>query len=228
MKSIKWLLALMGVTFIVALWSDSQAKSQALVKSAFTQDSLEAVLDTQRVVTDGVHTWASQRIVQANLERDALNKKLRSESALRAQISAQLDSVRGSGTVSAEPDEDPDDGVQEYEFTDYEKPFSVAMNMSVNVLSEEMEVEWSVKPDPISLAIRVECSRPRPNGVRPASLLVEAPKFFVVRVAEVQQDPMVCNAPLVAEPRDQRKWLWIGTGVGATLLAIWGVGQLNP
>lgn len=171
--------------------------------AAFRADSIEAAADTAELLhlaaLDSTVNFYEIRIVQAELQRDSIDRELQLRPVVRLEGELRFDTLHIVDTVYAmvPPDyAENDPGVQEYEFEGVKPPFSYRGNAIIHVPSQNGIFNVSiVQEDPTPVTVRVGCEN-LPGGIRKAYALVGTDPPFSIVPGEVFQDPDICNPPV--------------------------------
>jgi hypothetical protein len=186
-------------------------------------DSLVADADTTRVaraLDDVQRQVFMRRAIQAEMKADALNKKLKTESSVRATLQFFVDSVyNGNADTNVDGlDGDTLPDVLNVEFNGYTPPFKVSGVTIIDFVEDTAGTKYSVVMDPFKIGMRVECSNKAINGVRQATVLVDAPLFVRVSLDTLRQSPDVCSpppsVPIATSSNRNKLWTALGFGVG--------------
>lgn len=199
-----------AVLALAARWR-GEARSAGLVA-----DSLAAVADSAtREVTalaglgDTVRAW-QRRALQTERERDALDRRLRLETAARSTAEVALRAVRDS--VTAETTADTAD-VRTGRFSLHQEPVSVSVEVRMPPPPAPGVAVIEATVDPIPLAVRVGCRDAEP--ARSAWVTWTGPEWVQVDLRDVQADPDACNPPAsigVTSRSDVAAWPFVATG----------------
>lgn len=198
--------------------------AQSLVNNyrdqAFRADSVAAAADTARLlalqaVSDSVTVY-QRRVVQVELERDALDEELQLRPVIEIPGELRFDTVRIVDTVTAEPSEEP--GRQEYEFEGEDPPFAYRGVASIWPLEYRGIFDVRVyQGQPIEISTRISCGDE--SGVRSAHVTMLADDPFSVLPGQVRADPDVCNPfrpPVFSFSKGKALWAGFGflAGIG--------------
>lgn len=213
--------------FLALVGGAARAIQQARVyrNQSLEKDSIIAANDTARLVQlDSTREAYELRIVQMEMERDQLDRRLRAESALRAQAHVHIDTLRIHDTVPGPVHEDT---TETYGFSGSDGPFSFRgdARLMPNRSGVFNVSVWMREPVPVD--IRVLCQRG--EGIRSASVLLETQDPFHVIPSSVYQDPNVCN-PVLPDvfrwlPRPTPKAIGWEVVKGVGWIALWKVGS---
>lgn len=178
----------------------ADAKADAR-RAGFSVDSLEAVNDTtrtallsaqdsSRLLGDSL-AIAQRRAVQAEQRRDALDRALGVERIATARLSARVASLTTTVT-SSEPTRVTEDSVRAT-FTKRQPPYTVTADVALPLTPAPGRLSLSIGLDPIPLEVRPSCGPRNAQGVRSAQWTVTGPAWATFTLADVQQDPELCN-----------------------------------
>ena len=209
------------VALVVSMSVMTRTYQRKAMEGQFLLDSVMAVNDTMRVSYALDRVRFERRIVQTEMKNDSINKRLKTESAVRLTLQYFVDSVYG---VADHVDMDDIEGdtlpdVLNVTFSGYTPPFRVSGVTTLDFVEDTAGTTYKVSMDPFGINMRIECGKTAVNGVRPALALIETPKFVRVTMDTLRQDPDVCSPPpsipIVASKQANKLWLVVGFGVGA-------------
>lgn len=166
--------------------------ARAVQVAALRGDSLEAALDQTRVIAANDHDAYVRRIVQATVHANALEDSLGLERRARYVATVQVDTLRAfimRAVVAA----DSADSVRRAHFEQVAPPYHLSADVALPRTGTGT-LSASVALDPLRLAATVGCGK-GVGGIRPATLIFEAPRWATVTLDSLHQDPAVCNAP---------------------------------
>jgi hypothetical protein len=171
------------------------AARNQLQESRMEAVNLKASLDTTRLVlldeATGKRTY--QRLSeQHEIERDALDRRLKQESAFRARVEVTLKRIEAriqADTVTR------DGNVFTIPFIHDETPFHITGSTSVDTEAMSGHTDLAVSVDPITLGVRVGCQRS--GAVNAATVNVSTPGWLTAKLDSVTSEPRVCNPPKV-------------------------------
>ena len=166
--------------------------------------------------------YYTRRAVQMNLERDAISKKLKTESQARINAEFLVASVMDTVNAMMAYGEEDSDSTLTVDFSGYKEPFTVKGLVSMNLTSNEANVQYGVQMDPLKVKVRLECGTLVKNGIRPASVLISTPSWASVVLDTVAQSSNICSppAPPVFKVAGKKTgMLWFIAGAGATYAA---------
>lgn len=165
---------------------------------ALARDSVEAAADTQRVtLTDSLRA-VERRSVQVRVDRDAIDRQLRTVTVSRNELAARirsLDTVAvGTPTVVA-------DGVTTAHFDVYSEPYTVSATVELPVPPNSPRLRLAVAIDSVYLDVRQRCDVAEGDGVHRSRVTVTGPTWLPVAVRSSQSDPGACspNAARIAD-----------------------------
>lgn len=185
-------------------------------------DSLAAVADTTRLVA--ADTW-ERRAIQAEIERDDLDRELRQERLATVETEVVVDTVyveTESDSVDVLPD-----GTRHALFNTYQQPIRANIEVWLPEPPREARMEMSLAMDPVPLSLDVTCSESVFDGnVRRAMFRAHGPEWADIRVSTGTVDPTVCS-PTMASPdvsfsfkRNMAKPVLVGAAQGAAIVAL--------
>lgn len=192
-------LALAAVFGAIGVYQAHRARQleRAVQAAALRGDSLEATLDQTRTIARNDHDAYVRRIVQAVQHGDALEDSLGLERRARYAVTIRFDSLR-SVVAQAIVMADSADSVRRAHFEQVERPFHLSADVALPK-SGVGTLTASIALDPLRLGATVGCGKAR-AGVRPATLVFDAPAWATVSLDSLTQDPAVCNAPAGLPP----------------------------
>lgn len=218
-----WLAAML-LTMSVTLLVQSHTSKVALHNLTLEKDSVEASLMVTKILHANNTDYYTRRAVQTDLKIDALNKQIKTVSMARATLQFMVDSIYGSAdhvdVDGLDGDTLPD--VLNVNFSGYTAPFTVAGVTIIDLVEDTAGVKYSVVMDPFKIGARIECGKTAVNGVRPASLFVDVPKFMRVSIDTLRYSPDVCSPlppPVFKIASKKTGLLWFLGGVATTYAA---------
>lgn len=212
-----WFVAVI-IGLVVAYQARVNRAEQAAWRSQIVIDGLFAAADTTRVMHEKDKDLYIRRAVQAEMKVDALNKKLKTESSVRATLQYLVDSVYGAADVDdSGMDGDTLPDILNLPFSGYTQPYAVSGTATIDFVEDTAGVTYKVVMDPFKIGVRVECGKQAVNGVRPASMVIEAPSFVRVSLDTLRQAPEVCSPPLSVpvQTSSNRSKIWTILGFSA-------------
>lgn len=212
-----WFVAVIVSLVVAYQRSVHKAEERAYLAQAVI-DGLFAAADTTRVEHMKETDLYMRRIVQAEMKADAINKKLKTESSVRATLQYFVDSVYGAADVDdSGMDGDTLPDILNLPFSGYTKPYTVSGTATIDFVEDTAGVTYKVAMDPFKIGVRVECGKQAVNGVRPASMVIEAPSFVRVSLDTLRQAPEVCSPPpsVPVQTSSNRSKIWTVLGFGA-------------
>lgn len=156
-------------------------------------DSLVAVLDTERVISNGKESAFVLRVLQSQLVIDSLDILVKQKPKVKIVTVVTVDTLRLFDTVSVAVDAND---VRSANFTKDTTPFHVKLAVSLPPPPRAGQVSMQVSLDSIPLDARIGCGE-KVGGVRSATTYVTAPPWAKVGLRQVQADPDVCNATVL-------------------------------
>jgi hypothetical protein len=182
------------------------------IRLALKSDSTTAAADTTRVVS-----WRAQKVlgdsiaaverrsVQVQMHADALDKALGRVSAALTSITAvvrTLNVKNKPGTVVTV--DAMDTTIRKSTFVVDSTPFHVVADVKLPPPPRVGMIDLSVRLDTLRLRPRLQCGKPVDN-VRPATILVETPKWLPAVIDSSRVDISACNPQLI-QKRDWSPW----------------------
>jgi hypothetical protein len=165
--------------------------------TALRADSTEAANDTLKwVILDFEDSLPvlMQRIVQTEIERDSIDRQLKVESRVRAQLEVMVDSLQVTAAAPVTVDSTDSTDTRSASFRVRQEPFTALALVELPPPPADGRIDLTIRVDPLPLNARVVCG-PRKDGIRRANVVFEVPEWASLRVERVSQDPAVCNAP---------------------------------
>ena len=184
------LFLVLAAAFGILAWR-LQTTARHYQAAALRGDSLEATLDLTRTLKRNDSLVALRRIVQTTQHANALEDSLHLERRARYVLTVRFDSlvaVVAQGMVQT----DSADDVRRAHFDQERPPFHLAADVALP-RSGTGTLTSSIRLDPLQLGATVGCGK-AVAGIRPATLLLEAPSWASVSLDRLSQDPAVCNA----------------------------------
>jgi hypothetical protein len=182
---------------------------------AVSEDSTIAANDsTHAAVVDSITTSFTRRVVQTELAKSALNKKLHTESKLRANAEVRIKRL----TLSLDSSLAQTDSSYKAEFVGTKPPFDT-LYVGVEVIPARNAAKWSVEASfrPFHLNADLQCGKPL-NGIHPATLNVTGPSWMTISLDTIKQSKSICNPGVrVVQSHSGRKYI-IGAVVGGALV----------
>lgn len=189
------------------------ANSSALLDSLH-RSRLTAADSAALMLGDSVDVL-ERLVVQRTQQRDALDKALGLERTatvdLRAHVRTLETSTRSTDTVRV-----TDAGDRRASFDVRETPYTAHADVTLPA-SGRGSIDLSVRLDTARIRARLGCSTSATNGVRTATLALEAPRWLELEAPAVEQDAAVCGsaAPTTRDVGRRRRWLpRVGVGYG--------------
>lgn len=172
-------------------------REQSITREAgLVRDSLEAVIDTTRLVEvsvlhDSLRLY-ERRVLQVAQESDSLDRALKRERRLKAEVSVAIAPIDMQGT--SEPTVDSAD-VRIMAFRNIRRgPVTIdSLYVRSPPLPAPAAMRIWARVEPIPLGIRMQCGLKEIDGIRPAFATVRAPQWATARIDSLQADPDVCN-----------------------------------
>lgn len=182
-----------------------QDRDAALLRA----DSVEAALDHSRVVRGVLADslmLVTRRAVQSEIQRDSLDRKLKVRTRATADVSVHIPVITADSVK----------GTQDYTrltFDTYERPFTIHAEVSL----ADTSAAFNIRTDTASLHLRLTCED---GDVKKARAFVSGPDWLNMNITGVQQDPVVCNAPLVQKQESRQRTKFAVLAGAAILIGI--------
>ena len=187
-KIIVGVLALAAVGGLGYMFMDSRAKVR---EYSLRADSLQAVADTTRLVS--ANTW-ERRAIQAELERDDLDRELEQVRMSTVETTVLIDTVYVE--TEADTTETLADGTRYALFETYRKPLSAKLQVWLPEPPGAARLSMTTALDPIPLTVDVTCSESvYDSSVRRAMFRANGPEWADIRMNTGTVEPTVCLAP---------------------------------
>lgn len=153
-------------------------------------DSLEAELDSTRTVAGSY----IRRAVQAEAKATRLEDSLKLKPKVVIETKIELVPFEVEVQVPVEVDPVTMDRVAHFENVRQE-PFTATVDVTMPPPPGNARLGLSVSVDPIPLSIRATCSTAvsPTTGVRSASIIATGPAWARIELANLTQDPAICN-----------------------------------
>jgi hypothetical protein len=172
-------------------------------------DSLNA--EAREAVVRKVADSYLKSAVQEKLRADSLDKKLKLQPKAKMQVEVKLPPVLGDAKVVGSK---TDSVSHTYEYGVIDKFLSGNITARVFADTTTPRVSYDLRFNPFLIDVRLGCSG------RYASVAVTPPKEITMGIANVEQDPSICNARLVETKKKSHAKLWFGLGlVGGAFIA---------
>jgi hypothetical protein len=216
----KYLVAIIiGVLLLFAAgtcWRLKRAQG-AVHEQAFKADSAIAAADTTRAVNERAKKvlgdsirGVERRAWQAEIERNALDKALGRVTQALSNVTFALKELRASGATSRVLESD---GVRTATFKVDSVPYHANATVALPPAPQPGRFTLSVKLDPATIGVRVQCGKAKGAGVRPATMTVTTPSWLTAQIDSPQFSPEVCNPE---KPRS--RWWWVPVSAGGGYL----------
>lgn len=172
------------------------AAQAAAHAGALRADSIAAVADSTKVVlADSLRTVYERRMVQIRMERDSIDRELRTESRARTALALAVRELRAeqaTDTVFVEA------GDVRYGHTQIRRePWLAQVEAWLPPPPRAGRFALRVELDPAPIYVGVRCGEAAGSAeVRPAHVTVDAPAWLTARVEDPVVAPTVCNPPL--------------------------------
>jgi hypothetical protein len=201
----------------VVFWGALQARRATVAQreaaaSALRADSLVAAADTTRLVAiRGLTKIYERRVIQERQVADSLDRLLRRERIARVGLVATVRALDTTLTGHVTADSLDNVRVAQWPPT-YQPPFTIEARVELPRPPAEATLQIGVRVDPVRLGLRLGCGSAGRDGIRPASVAVEAPTWATIRLEQVSQSPDLCASPAL-QPKPKRRWPWLVAGV---------------
>ena len=197
-------IVLLGVALAVQTWRLGRAETRAQV-AALARDSAEAAADSTRAVSARAQavlsaelTAVQRRAVQQGQRADSLDRALGLERRARLLVEVRAESLLAVATAAVTADSA--DSVRRARFEVREPPYTATADVALPRPPATGRLSLRVGLDPAPLELRIGCGAPR-DGVRPATITAVGPRWLSLKLASVEQDPAVCQAPVGMRPK---------------------------
>jgi hypothetical protein len=172
----------------------AKAANRRADAAALRADSIEAVLDTTRVMKgalgDSIDVYR-RRAVQHKLAEDALQAKLRSRAVQRAAMSAFI--PRYLDSLKAEARADSLDEIRRALFPIDSAPFRGQIDVEIPRPPASAVARIDLSVDTARIGLSVRCGVAAKDGVNTAEIAVSTPPWLKIRVDGTEQETRVCN-----------------------------------
>jgi hypothetical protein len=207
------------VALCAALYGKYLHTAAQLRDALLYTDSLQAAADTTRLVyADSVRLF-ERRAIQQDQRADALDRDLGRERRARVALVAQVESLQTTATTT--PTYRADTATANFIVTS--PPYHAKVDVVVPPPPTPATLELAITLDPAPVEVRLGCG-PASNGLRPATVLVAPPSWLDIDLTLVEQDPDVCQSPILLRPSgllSVRIPAWVAL---LTTLAAFGLG----
>jgi hypothetical protein len=175
-------------------WWSGRPTAERLRGAELVRDSILVAADTTRLVllNDSLQIVV-RRVQQSEAERDRLDRTLRWQRQLTAELQVTIEEMRAA-TESVVVEDSA--GVRHAFFEHRSTPVHVTVQAAVPPAPALATADIRVTIAPISLSARIGCGD-RVAGVRPATLSLTGPPWADLKIGYSQVSPDVCN-PLPA------------------------------
>lgn len=184
---------------------------------AFQADSVSAEKDITHVI-DLLNTHvAYRRVIQLKeIEKNEINKKLQTESKLRAVAEAK---IRRVNTGAKAPVVVQNDSTITYTFNITDTPpfDTLRLDFETPPPPDSASVTIVASFLPINLNIDAQCGQLK-NGIRPAILSIQTPSWIGISLDTLHQSREVCNPDIRVASSSVKKYV-VGGVVGGILTA---------
>lgn len=211
---------------------------EAGASAALRADSIDAENDTTRramlserdrarLLGDSLAV-VERRAVQAPQIQTALDKALKRERILRADLAAVVreSHTTTAGTVTETRDtvrdptrRDADSVgvglVRRGSFDIRDEPYTARAIVELPAPPARGSIDLSIRLDTARISVRPGCGPPDASGIRPATVAVSGPVWLGIALTHVEQSPDLCRSPALA-PRgvSRSRWATIGAAFG--------------
>jgi hypothetical protein len=204
------ILAGMATAFTAATIKARQYRDQAM-----EADSVAAARDTARMLAlaalDSTENAWQLRIVQTELEADSLDRELRARPVVRVAAGIRIDTLKITDTVQVAVE----DTTEVYQFHGSDGPFAFQGDARLFPDRHGVFNVAVALSQPVPVNVTIHCQGNA--GVRSASVLLTADDPFSVVPESVQQDPAICNPPMLPVfnfTKNRAVWGAVGIGIG--------------
>lgn len=214
-----WTIVLMGVVIIVLAIMVRHGKDEQ-TRLALKADSTAAAADTTRAVS-----WRARKVlgdslaaverrsIQVQMHADALDQALGRVSAVVTSLTAVVKTLTVKNKPGTVVTLNPSDtSIRQSTFHVDSTPFHVVADVKLPPPPRVGMIDLSVRLDTLRLRPRLQCGKPVDN-VRPATILVETPKWLPTIVDSSRVDISACNPQLIKK-RDWSPWWAIPAAFG--------------
>lgn len=197
-------IVLLGVALAVQTYRLGRAETRAQ-HAALARDSAEAAADSTRGASARVHAVlgaelaaVQRRAVQQRQRADSLDRALGLERRARVLVELRADSLHAVATAAVTADSA--DSVRRARFEVREPPYTATADVALPRPPATGRLSLRVGLDPAPLELRIGCGTAR-GGIRPATVTAVGPRWLAFKLAAVEQDPAVCQAPAGLPPK---------------------------
>jgi hypothetical protein len=193
------------------------------LNAAAERDSTRLLGEKARALLGDSLSGYQKLILQAHLERDALDKALHQERVVTGQLRATIRELATTTTTSGGVTLNPTDTTQRVgHFTVRDPPYTVEATATLPPPPTPGSLALRVALDPLRVTARVGCG-PQSNGARPATLTVLGPTWAAITLDSLQADPAVCSYHATQAGKGRPWWVAPVALAGAVLVGhfIW-------
>lgn len=160
---------------------------------SFELDRVEVLSDTTRLVYEDSMRVYQRRALQAEIERDDLDKELQVAKEASVSTTIIIDTVFIEDTAPVAID--PTDNIRRSLFTIYQEPITAEIEVSLPEPPAQGSIQMMAALDPIPLSLSILCAEEgNLGGVHAASFRVESPKWAEIQLATGTIDPSICSS----------------------------------
>lgn len=185
-----------AVALCAALYGKYLHTAAQLRDALLHTDSLQAAADTTRLVYADSLRLFERRAIQQEQRADDLDRDLGRERRARVALVAQVESLQTTATTT--PVYRADTATAAFDVT--APPYHAQVDVVIPPPPSPALLDLAVTLDPAPMEVRLGCG-PSVNGLRPATVAVIPPPWLDVDLTQVEQDPDVCQSPILARPR---------------------------
>ncbi|MGE3795689.1 MAG: hypothetical protein AB7I38_17435 [Dehalococcoidia bacterium] len=219
-------IVLLGVALAVQTYRLGRAEVRAQVE-ALARDSAEAAADSTRASSARVQAVlgaelaaVQRRAAQQQQRADSLDRALGLERRARVVVELRADSLQALATAAVTADSA--DSVRRARFEVREAPYTATAAVALPRPPAAGSLSLRVGLDPAPLELRIGCG-PAREGIRPATVTAVGPRWLSLKLATIEQDPAVCQAP-AGLPRKKKSLPWREGAIlllGLRVLGVW-------
>lgn len=185
------------------------AAAERIRSADLRADSIAAAADTTRVIYRDSLQLVTRRAVQAEVEKDRIDRALGLERRVTSTLSLVIDSLRTQRYAAVDVDSAD---ARHASWHVREEPWTADIEVVLPTPPDSATLRLALALDPVGVTVRVGCGRaPAGGGVRPAEVAVEGPLWARLELSGVVLDPEVCS-PAFAAPRGPSRSRWFAAG----------------
>ncbi len=180
------------ITAFLSMFAYANAQRAKVAELAFEKDSVEASADTLKAFVHGHYTLYVKRSIQVSLDRDSLNKALKTIPKARVSAVVSIQTVHDTVPITV-PVVESGDSLLTMAFADTtHPPFSLRVEAIANLNTKSANFTYAVGVAPFHMGVRLDCGAEL-NGVRPALVSFDLPSFLRLAVDSSSQSKEVCS-----------------------------------